>query len=762
MVKINLPVLVLKGLVLLPNNDIRLEFDNDISKNIIDVSELFHDNYVLIVSNENPLEETLDINNLPRIGVISKISRKMILPNGKVRVILTGINRAVIYEYLNHSSEILESIISKIDEDVDNEELIIIKLIKETEKYVRTISYVSNNLLSQIKDINSLSKLTDIIIPYLSSNLDRKFEYLKASNPLKRAEMILEDIYKEKELFKLEKSLDIKVKKEIDNTQKEFVLREKIKAIKEELGDSSSKEEENDILKIRIEKSDCPVNIKEKLQKELKKYQSILSMSPELSIVRNYIEYLLDMPWNISTKDNDDIIKAREVLNQSHYGLKKIKERIVEFLAVKKVTNSLNGTVICLVGPSGVGKTSLAKGIALAMNRKFVKISLGGVSDTSEIIGHRRTYIGADAGSIINSIKKAKSNNPVFLIDEIDKIIKNVQGDPASALLDVLDIDQNKHFIDNYVEEEFDLSNVLFILTANYKENIPDALKDRLEIIELSGYTDFEKVNIAQKYLIPNLCEQNGLNKLNINDETLLYLIRNYTKEAGVRGLKRELDALIRKIVTKIVLENKETKLVSIKQLSYFLGQSHIYPNRLESSVGVVNGLAYTSYGGTSKAFEVSYYKGNGKLILTGSLGEVMKESAYIALSYIKANYELFHINYDLLIDNDIHIHIPEEAVFKDGPSAGITLTTALISAFTNKIVKSDIAMTGEITLSGNVLPIGGLKEKCMGAYKDNIKKIIIPYDNLRDLKEISEEIKNKIKFIPIKKYEEIVKYLEE
>lgn len=758
--KTNLPVLILKGMVLIPNSQIRIEFDNDSSKNIIDVSELFHDNHILVVSPTNPLEESLNVKTLPKVGVIASFSNKIILPNGKVRVVITGKNRARVAEYLNHTDEILEAIVMENKIDNTYNEALINKLLKEVEAYIKTVPYATNSLLNQLKNTKNLDKMTDLIATSLSINLDRALEYLSTFDALKRSEMILEDIYKEKETFKIEKEIDTKVKKEIDSTQKEFILREKMRAIKEELGDGT-KSNEIETLKGRIDNLDCPDNVKVRLNKEFKKYESLPQASPEVSMTLSYIEYLLDMPWYIKTEDNNDLKKAKEVLEKNHYGLEKVKDRIIEFLAVKKETNKLSGQIICLIGPPGVGKTSLASSIASAINRNFVKISLGGVNDTAEIIGHRKTYVGAEPGRIIKEIKKAKSNNPLFLIDEIDKLSKSIQGDPASALLEVLDSEQNKHFMDNYLEEEFDLSDVLFILTANYIDNIPEALKDRLEIIELSGYTDLEKLSIAKTHLIPNLCEQNGLKKFNITDETILYIIRNYTKESGVRDLKRKLDTIIRKIVTEKVLDDVQIKQISLKLIEKYLGIAHIMP-KVENKVGVVNGLAYTIYGGDTLSIEANYYEGSGKLTLTGSLGEVMKESAYIALSYLKANYKEFDIKYDDLIKNDIHIHVPEGAVPKDGPSAGIALATALLSTFSDKKIKSDLAMTGELTLRGSVLPIGGLKEKSIGAYRNNIKTIIIPYDNLKDISDVPKEVRETINYIAIKNYEEIIKYIYE
>lgn len=452
---------------------------------------------------------------------------------------------------------------------------------------------------------------------------------------------------------------------------------------------------------------------------------------------------------------------VKKELDNSHFGLEDVKQRIIEYLAVRQMSKEVNSPIICLVGPPGVGKTSLAFSIAKAIGKNFVKMSVGGIRDESEIIGHRRTYIGANPGRIISSMKKAKSNNPLFLIDEIDKMSSDYKGDPTSSLLSVLDREQNKYFSDNYIEEDYDLSQVLFVLTANYIENIPEALKDRLEIIEISGYTEFEKLDIVKKHLFPKVVKNNGLNKdfINISDNVILKIIRNYTKEAGVRELERQLDKIVRKVVTQIVMNNIKINKINIdeKVLEKYLGfEKYRYNTKTKSQVGVVNGLAYTVYGGDTLPIEVNYYKGQGNLILTGSLGEVMKESASIALSYLKSNYKLYKLDYDKITNNDIHIHVPEGAIKKDGPSAGIALTLAILSALSDKKINSDIALTGEITLRGHVLAIGGLKEKSLGALRSGIKKIIIPKENEKDLIELPKEVKDNIEFIKVKDFKEI------
>ena len=767
MLKTNLPVILLRGIILLPNNEIRLEFDNDLSKNIIDVSELFHDNMILVVNSLNPLEEAPKEEDLPNIGVVSKITHKIDLPNGKTRVIIKGLHRAKIDELLNlnHTSEVLESIVTDIENekiDEQEEKILIRKLYRELENYVKKVPYVSNSILSLVVNITSISKATDIVAANLPINNQRVLMYLNECQATKRAEMILEDIYQDMEMFNIEKNIDLKVKKAIDDNQREYLLREKIKFIKEELGDTTLKEDEIDELKSRINNLKAPEKVKNRLNKELNRYDSFNQSSPELSIVRNYIDWLLELPWSTYTKDNKDLNKALLSLNKSHYGLEKVKERIIEYLAVKNISKDVKSPIICLVGPPGVGKTSLASSIAKSINRNFVKISVGGVNDEAEIMGHRRTYLGAMPGRIIQSMKKAKSSNPVFLIDEIDKMTKDIKGDPASALLEILDPEQNKYFSDNYIEEEYDLSKVMFIVTANSLENIPAALRDRLEIIELSGYTELEKLDIAKNHLIPKIIKNHGLQSddIKFNDDAILELIRYYTREAGVRELERKLTEIVRKIITERVVNNENIK-VTVSDVSKYL-ESKIFNFGVvgNNEIGVVNGLAYTPYGGDIIQIEVNYYPGHGNLILTGSLGDVMRESVQVALSFIRSNCNYFGIHIDKLAKNDIHVHFPSTATPKDGPSAGVAITTAIISALSNKKVKKTIAMTGEITLRGNILAIGGLKEKSIGAYRAGIKTIFIPKDNERDLKEVPDEIKEKITFITVDNYKSLFKNL--
>lgn len=770
MVKTNLPVILLRGAVLLPYCEFRLEINNDIDKKIIELSESNHDSHILIVSPLNPIEENIEVNALPKIGTVAKITMKMEIGN-VTRVLLEGINRVNIDEYSNYPNEnnILYALISATTQfamSPTDELALIRKLLRRVDEYSSKVPHMSNSVMAQISEINSISKISDIVANYLPVEFERRIEYLKTINPYKRVIMLFEDIKTEEEIVELDKKIEFKLKQSLDNTQKEYILREKMRLIKEELGEADSKENDIEDLRKKILNLSCPEKIKDKLNEEVKKYEMMNINSPEMGIVRNYIELMLSLPWSISTKENKDLKIARKRLDSTHYGLDKVKDRIIEFLAVKQLSNNLKSPIICLVGPPGVGKTSLARSIADSIDRKFVKISVGGVNDESEIVGHRRTYLGSSPGKIITALKRVKTNNPVFLIDEIDKMTKDIKGDPASSLLEVLDPEQNKYFVDSFIEEEFDLSNVLFILTANYIYQIPEALRDRLEIIDISGYTEFEKLDIAKKHLIKNEIIEHGLSKydINITDSAIMKIIRNYTREAGVRELERLIATILRKIATGIVKDKiKSIKYkITEKEICNYLGKDKYNYNDNEESLlpGVVNGLAYTEFGGTILPIEVTFYKGKGNLTLTGSLGDVMKESAQIALSYIKTNYELFNIEFKKLENSDIHIHVPEGAVPKEGPSAGITLTTAIISAFTNKPIDKNIAMTGEITLRGNILPIGGLKEKVIGAHRSGIKIIILPKKNEKDIDDIPKEVKDEIKFIMVDQYKEVFEYI--
>ena len=558
----------------------------------------------------------------------------------------------------------------------------------------------------------------------------------------------------------LEKEINEKIRKSMEASQRDYYLREKLKAIKEELGDDQGSEA--DKFRKMVEDNPYPDYVKKKALEEIRKFEIMPAAAGESGVTRSYIEWLLNIPWYTKSKDNEDLKKAADILDEDHYGLDKVKERILEYLAVKQMTNSLKSPILCLVGPPGVGKTSLARSVARALDRKFVKVSLGGVKDEAEIRGHRRTYLGSMPGRIIQGMKKAGTLNPVFLIDEIDKLSSDYKGDPSSAMLEVLDPEQNSMFSDHYIEEPYDLSDVLFIATANYKENIPAALYDRLEIIDISSYTEIEKLNIAREHLITKQMEANGLKKSQfiLSDDMILYLIRHYTREAGVRNLERIIGTLCRKAVLDILKEGKKSVRITKKLLQTWLGRETFEYGLKENKdqVGVVTGLAYTQFGGDILPIEVNYFEGKGKFIVTGQLGDVMKESTEIALDYIKSNARKYNIDPEFFEKHDIHIHCPEGAVPKDGPSAGVTLTTALISALTKHPVKSDLAMTGEVTLRGNVLPIGGLKEKSLAAHRSGIKKIVIPKANIKDLEDVPQTVKDDVVFIPVERVDQVIK----
>ena len=760
-----LPVLILRNNILFPHDEIRLELDNEQNKELISLACSYYDKYILIVNYSDVLDKDNNINKFPSIGVLGNITMNLELPNNKTRIVIKGLNRVFINNYDKDENTILANISPINYEKIEKAEDIAFSrsLIKQVEYYIDNDPSISNSILSNLNSSLGIDTLTDLVSPILKETYERKLEYLYEINPVVRVCMILEDINEELKIVEFESMIEDHLTKNLDDYQKNFLLQEKLKVVKEELGISYDKDEEYIDLKEKIERLKCPSSVKETLQYELKKYESTSANSPECSIIRSYIELLLNIPWNKSTIDNKDLKLARKILDSSHFGLEEVKSRIIEYLALRIKTKNSNSSVICLVGPPGVGKTTLCKSIAKCMNRKYVKISVGGLNDSSEIMGNRRTYIGAFPGKIIQGIKKAGSNNPVFVIDEIDKLCKDIKGDPASSLLEVLDKEQNKFFVDNYVEECFDLSKVMFITTANSLSNIPIELRDRLEIIEIDGYTEYEKLNICKSYLIKKGLENNCLNKDQVifTDAAFLKIIKNYTKESGIRELERMIDKILRKIVTEIVLNNKEKNyVIEEKDIEKYLGKEKytLMNTNYKNTVGIVNALSYTNLGGEVLKIEVNIYKGTGKIITTGLLGDVFKESTQIALSYIKSNCDILKIDFDLLNNIDIHLHVPEGAVRKDGPSAGISITTAIVSALKNKQISSYLALTGEITLRGNILPVGRIKEKIMGAKLNNIKKIILPKDNEKDIEVLDEQLKKDIKFVYVSNYDEVIK----
>ena len=755
------PVLIMRNMMIFPSSEARIELVDKTDKDIIKIASNFYDNEILIVNLDDKLEKEPSINELSNYGILGKIKMKIEMPNGKSRIVIEGLRRVLITNYLKESDIIIGNI-KNIQEDeltIKENNAYVKTLIKKTENYIENVPYISNGILSKITGITDIEILTDIIAIFLPLDYERKLEYIREISVKKRVSMIIEDINNDLEILELEQDIESKVSSSLEKSQKEFILKEKIKIIKEELGEGFNPDQEIDELKEKAKKLKAPKKIKERLEKEISKYEAGNQLSPEMTMISSYIDWLLNLPWEKTTEDEKDLKNVAKKLDETHYGLSLVKERIIEYLAVKQKKKSLRSPILCLVGPPGVGKTTMAKSIAKALNRKQTKISLSGVRDEAEIVGHRRTYVGSLPGLIIQGIKKAGSKNPVFIIDEIDKMTKDIKGDPASALLEVLDKEQNSSFVDHYIEEEFDLSEVMFIATANYIEQIPNELKDRLEIVDISSYTEYEKLDIAKNYLIPNLLKEHGLTdkEVSLKDESILQIIRNYTKESGVRELDRLIASIFRKIVKEIIFDKKKNTIYKLtsKEIEKYLGIAKYSYNENENNkrVGVVNGLAYTVFGGDILPIEANMYKSKDSLILTGSLGDVLKESARIALSYIKSNAKEFKINLDKLDEMVIHINVPEAATPKDGPSAGTALTTTLISLIKNKEVDSDICMTG-----GHVLPIGGLKEKLIGAYRSRMKKVFIPKDNIKDLEEVPEEIKKNLEIIPVSLYSEIYK----
>ena len=766
MIKSNLPVILLKKLVLLPGEEVRVEIKSDISKKVTEISKLYHDSEVLIVCPLNLLEEKPDTSDLPRIGVVGKINSVIDLPNGNKRVIITGLYRVKIISYVNYSNEedILDSIITNIETSESEIEWVAYqrKLQAELELYINKNPFVGNSIMSEVKQGINLDKLTDVIANFLPLSFEKKLNLMLDSSPISRCKILIKELAVESAVIDLEGHIESEIKKGLDDTQKEFILKEKLKVIKNELGETNTKEEDILNYKNLVNSSKYPERIKNKLLSEIERYNATSEMSPDAGIIRNYIEYLLNVPWYTETRDERDLIKIEKKLNDTHYGMKKAKERVIEYIAVKSITDEVSSPIICLVGPPGVGKTTFAESISKALDRNFVKISLGGMSDSAELVGHRRAYIGSNPGKIVTSLIKCGSNNPVFLLDEVDKLKKDYKGDPASTLLDILDVSQNKRFVDNYIDEEIDLSKILFILTANDISNIPPALLDRLEIIDLTGYTDNEKLLISENYIIPSALKKHGLKNTIIKFETeaIKKIINEYTNESGVRELERDINKIIRKVITEHIKSSRKIVSVRIKEndIPHYLEQELYKESKYKEIIhpGVVTAVACSSIGGVSIYIECTSFKGTGKYTFTGSLGSITKESIEIALSYIKSNAKRFDIDEDFFLNNDFHINFTEGAINKDGPSAGISIVTAILSHIKGVIISDKISLTGEITLNGDILKIGGLKENTIACQRQNIERLFIPKDNLNDIEWLEKDLKNDIEFIPVSNYLEI------
>lgn len=752
---LKLPVLCTRGMIVFPGHELSIDVGRSYSLKAVNQAISDYSSQIIIVSQIRPLDEKISYDSIYHTGTLATIIKRVKKDNhGTIRLTVTGKQRIELDDLdLDNDCMFANAhLINDIHGD-ENEEIALVRKISSQMQYMnRNVQLLPRELLSNITQGLSAGELADTIGHYMNIEIHERQLILAESDINQRLLKVLACMQKEKTINEIESDINNKVKKSIDENQKEFYLREKMKAIKEELGDVPNGADDVSSIREKIEKNPYPENIKAKLKEELQRYEMMPASSPEANVIRTYIDWVMKTPWYDQTEDNEDLSDVQARLDADHYGLEKPKERIVEYLAVKQMTNSLKAPIICLVGPPGVGKTSIAKSVARALNRKFVKASLGGVTDESEIRGHRRTYLGSMPGRIVQGMKKAGVINPVFLLDEIDKMSSDYKGDPTSAMLEVLDPEQNEFFSDNYIEEPYNLSKVMFIATANDLGGIPGPLRDRLEIIELSSYTEQEKVMIAKNHLIKKQREMNGLkeNQISITDQALLFIIQHYTREAGVRQLERLIAKICRKAVLKVLRDKEEYISVDVSDLEEFLGKVIFdHTKQLKQpTVGVVTGLAWTQFGGDILPIEVNHFPGSGKFIVTGQLGDVMKESASIALDYLKAHalqYGLENTDFD---KQDIHIHVPEGAVKKDGPSAGVTLTTAIYSSFIDKPVKNDVAMTGEITLSGDVLPIGGLREKSISARRSGINTIIIPKDNEKDIDDIPESVRNELQII--------------
>ncbi len=766
-----LPLLITRGSVLFPKTSINIDVGRIFSISTINRSLDEFDSKIIVttqkdVSINEPSDDDIElVGNLCVIGASKEL-------NGLYRIRVTSISRIKITNIIHTKYHDKDSYECEYEEyPLENEDSSPKSLsgMKEIVKFIADMNNmvnVSRPILYKLQGGVTEEEFTNILGNYLDFPFNVKQSLLEESLVSKRIEILKECLINTKMDEQIENDLNKIVRDKADQSQKEYILREKLKAIQDELNsmdDDPDSDSIDNYLK-RLDNEPFPDQVKKKIKNEIDHYKQLPSASVESSMVKGYIDVMMEVPWYQKSTDDNDINHAEQILNEDHYGLEKVKERILEYLAVKNVTDSLKAPILCLFGPPGTGKTSLAKSVARALNRKFVKASLGGTSDEAEIRGHRRTYVASMPGKIIKGMKNAGVINPVFLLDEIDKLTSNIHGDPASALLEVLDPEQNKFFQDNYIEEPYDLSNVLFIATANYLENIPPALKDRLELIELNTYTNEEKFHIAKEHLIPKQCKENGINEkeFNITDEALYYVMDCYTKEAGVRELERKIGTLIRKtLVNKLKSKSNKKIKIDIKKVKEYLGTEifEISSKEKEDQVGVVTGLAYTSVGGEILPIEVTYFEGKGGLVLTGNLGNVMKESATIALSYVKANASSLCIEEGFFDKHDIHVHVPEGAVPKDGPSAGIALTVAIVSCLTNRKVHSNVAMTGEVTLRGNALAIGGLKEKTLAAYKAGITKVLIPRENSRNIQDLPEVVRKNINFVLLDNVEQALEH---
>jgi ATP-dependent Lon protease len=758
-----LPLLPLRGMIVFPYMVIPLDVGRE--KSISALEEAMVNGRLIILAAQRLAKVSEpDATDIYRVGTLVEIKQLLKLPDGTLRVLVEGLRRVRITEYLQiepHYRVRLEEIDETEVKNNESEALMRATLF-QFEQYIKLSKKIAPEVLNSVGNIEDPGRLADIIAAHLNFKVEEKQQILEAFSLRDRLETLCEFLVKELEILEMERKIHVRVRKQMEKTQKDYYLREQIKAIQKELGEADERTAEIEELRTKVSKLTLPPEILEKTNKEIERLAKMPALFAEAAVVRNYLEWIIALPWNTFTEDRLDVVAAEAILNEDHYGLEKVKERILEYLAVLQLTKALKGPLLCLIGPPGVGKTSLAKSVARALNRKFVRFSLGGVRDEAEIRGHRRTYVGAMPGKIIQIMKQAGTKNPVVLLDEIDKMSTDFRGDPSAALLEVLDPEQNCNFGDHYLEFTFDLSKVMFITTANTYHGIPRPLLDRMEIITISGYTEEEKLEIAKRHLLPKQLKEHGLSEQNLflPESTLRQIISNYTRESGVRGLERQLAAVCRKSARELVQTSKRTVRVSKTNLQKLLGIPKYRHNLAEvvDQVGLATGLAWTEMGGDILLIEVTLVKGKGQLILTGKLGEVMRESAQAAFSHIRSRAREFGINDGVFEQYDLHIHVPEGAIPKDGPSAGITMATAMISALTNQPVRKELAMTGEITLRGRVLPIGGLKEKVLAAHRAGIKTVLIPKENEKDLEEIPANITHKVKLRLVESMDEVWK----
>ncbi|WP_455538075.1 endopeptidase La [Terrisporobacter sp.] len=763
-----LPLIPLRGLAIFPYMILNFDIGREMSLKALDQAML-EDELVFLTSQIEAEVDEPTTDDFYHVGTICKVKQVIKLPGDTVRVLVEGISRGKVKE-IDEEDGYFKALVEEIIYDQENAEAdveveaFVRNVFDAFEEYINIGNRVSPEILVSLAEIENVDRFIDTIAANIFLKSEQKQEILEEFNITKRLELLYKILLEEIDILKIEKKITLRVKKQMNKVQKEYYLREQLKAIQKELGEDEDLGSEVEEYKVKLKKIKAPKETKEKIEKEIVKFSRTSPQSPDSSVSRTYLDTIFSLPWNKETRDKLDLNNAKEVLDNEHYGLEKVKERILEYLAIRKLSKSLKGPIICLVGPPGVGKTSIAKSIAEALGKKFVRISLGGVRDEAEIRGHRRTYVGSIPGRIINGLKEAQTKNPVFLLDEIDKMAADYKGDPSSAMLEVLDPEQNKTFVDHYLEVPFDLSKILFVTTANSLSTIPGPLLDRMEIIEVSGYIEEEKLNIAQKYLLPKQVKENGLKEgfVTIEEKAMRDIINYYTREAGVRTLERTIGKVCRKIAKKFVEDpSLEGVVVTSKDLEEYLGRDkYLYDLAgTKPEVGVVTGLAWTSVGGVTLPVEVNVLKGKGQIVLTGSLGDVMKESARTGISYIRSIADKFDIDGDFYQNKDIHIHCPEGATPKDGPSAGVTMATAVISALTKIPVRSDVAMTGEITLRGRVMVVGGVKEKVLAAHRAGIKKVLIPRECDAQLDEIPENVKEKLEIVLIDHMDQVLEH---